>query len=128
MSDNPFDYVKAISYTKEDMIVDDITEKDYNPFIVNRALSMGIDTVLQANEMNQHSHLPKKLQFDFLLNSISKRKRFDKWQKAEKSDDIECIKAYFNYSYPKALSALSILSEKQIELIREKLNNKGGAK
>ena len=64
----PFDYVKAISYTKEDMIVDDITEKDYNPFIVNRALSMGIDTVLQANEMNQRHHLSKKLQFDFLLN------------------------------------------------------------
>lgn len=124
----PFDYVKAISYTKEDMIVDDITEKDYNPFIVNRALSMGIDTVLQANEMNQRHHLSKKLQFDFLLNSISKRKRFDKWQKANKSDELDYVRAYYNYSYPKAIAALSVLSNQQIETIKKKIDNKGGVK
>ena len=124
----PFDYVKAISYTKEDMIVDDITEKDYNPFIVNRALSMGVDTVLQANEMNQRHHLSKKLQFDFLLNSISKRKRFDKWQKADKSDELDYVRAYYNYSYPKAIAALSVLSNQQIETIKKKIDNKGGVK
>lgn len=124
----PFDYVKAISYTKEDMIVDDITEKDYNPFIVNRALSMGVDTVLQANEMNQRHHLSKKLQFDFLLNSISKRKRFDKWQKANKSDELDYVRAYYNYSYPKAIAALSVLSNQQIETIKKKIDNKGGVK
>jgi len=124
----PFDYVKAIQSTKEDMIVDDLSEKEYNPFIVNRALSMGIDTVLQANEMNQRHHLGKKLQFDFLLNSISKRKRFDKWQKADKSEDLDYVRAYFNYSYPKAVSALRILSQKQIDTIKEKVTNKGGVK
>ena len=124
----PFDYVKAISTTKENMIVDDLTEREYNPFIVNRALSMGIDTVLQANEMNQRHHLSKKLQFDFLLNSISKRKRFDKWQKADKSEDLEYVKAYYNYSYPKAVAALSVLSDKQLELIKKKITNKGGVK
>ena len=110
------------------MIVDDITEKDYNPFIVNRALSMGIDTVLQANEMNQRHHLSKKLQFDFLLNSISKRKRFDKWQKANKSDELDYVRAYYNYSYPKAIAALSVLSNQQIETIKKKIDNKGGVK
>ena len=124
----PFDYVKAISFTKEDMIVDDITEKDYNPFIVNRALSMGIDTVLQANEMNQRHHLSKKLQFDFLLNSISKRKRFDKWQKADKSEELDYVRAYYNYSYPKAIAALSVLSNQQIDTIKKKIDNKGGVK
>ena len=119
----PFDYVKAISTTKENMIVDDLTEREYNPFIVNRALSMGIDTVLQANEMNQRHHLSKKLQFDFLLNSISKRKRFDKWQKADKSEDLDYVKAYYNYSYPKAVSALSVLSPTQIETIKKKIDN-----
>ena len=58
----PFDYVKAINYTKSNLIVDDLTEKEYNPFIVNRALSMGMDTVLQANEMNRSPHLEKRLQ------------------------------------------------------------------
>lgn len=122
-----FDYVKAIQHSKEKMIVDDLTEKSYNPFLTNRALSMSIDCVLQANEMNVAHDLPKKLQFDFLLNSIGSKKRFDKWQKASKSDDLECIKEYYNYSYPKALTALSILSIEQIQEIRKKLN-KGGTK
>ena len=122
----PFDYVKAISTTKENMIVDDLTEREYNPFIVNRALSMGIDTVLQANEMNQRHHLSKKLQFDFLLNSISKRKRFDKWQKADKSEDLEYVRAYYNYSYPKAVSAISVLTNEQLDCIKKKITNKGG--
>jgi len=124
----PFDYVKAISTTKENMIVDDLTEREYNPFIVNRALSMGIDTVLQANEMNQRHHLSKKLQFDFLLNSISKRKRFDKWQKADKSEDLDYVRAYYNYSYPKETAALSVRSNQQIETIKKKIDNIGGVK
>lgn len=124
----PFDYIKAITTTKEKMIVDDLTEKEYNPFIVNRGLSMGIDTVLQANEMNQRHHLGKKLQFDFLLNSVSKRKRFDKWQKADKSEDLEYVRAYYKYSYPKAVAALSVLSAKQLEEIKRKITNKGGVK
>ena len=122
----PFDYVKAINYIKSNLIVDDLTEKEYNPFIVNRALSMGIDTVLQANEMNRSPHLEKRLQFDFLLNSISKRKRFDKWQKADKSEDLEYVKAYYNYSYSKAIAALQVLSPTQLSDIKRKITNKGG--
>ena len=123
----PFDYVKAINYTKSNLIVDDLTEKEYNPFIVNRALSMGIDTVLQANEMNRSPHLEKRLQFDFLLNSISKRKRFDKWQKAEKSEDLEYVKQCYGYSNAKAKQALDILTDEQISTLKHKLR-KGGMK
>ena len=123
------EYLNAINVSKEPLLdsEDEMWEKKYAPFIVNKCVAPFPDTIQLVNELNQYHHLDKKLQFDFLLNSISKRKRFDKWQKFEKSEDIECIKAYFNYSYPKAISALSILSEKQIELIRKRLN-KGGAK
>ena len=87
---------------------------------------MGMDTVLQANEMNRSPHLEKRLQFDFLLNSISKRKRFDKWQKADKSEDLEYVKAYYNYSYSKAIAALQVLSPTQLSDIKRKITNKGG--
>ena len=54
---SPFDYLNAINYTKKDIMVDDIAEKQYNPFMVNRGLSYFQDTVLMANEMNQYAHL-----------------------------------------------------------------------
>ena len=124
------DYLNSINYTKENLLdsEDEMWEKKYPPFIVNRCLSGSQDTLMLVNEINLHPHLDKKLQFDFLLNSISKRKRFDKWQKAEKSEDLEYVKQYFNYSYPKAVQALSILSPKQLNEIKTILNKKGGTK
>src|SRR3989304_4973463 len=81
-----FVFVKAIQYTKEPLIVDEWSERQYNPFMVNRALSFNPETVIQANEMNSRPHLGKKLQFSFLINTIRPKKRFDAWVKAEKSE------------------------------------------
>ena len=64
---NPFDYVNAINYSKENIIIDDITESGYNGFMTNRSLSYFHDTILMANEMNINHHLDNKLQFDFLI-------------------------------------------------------------
>ena len=74
-------------------IVDELTEKDYIPFLVNRSLSYHSDCIMYANEMNRRHYLDKKLQNDFLLNTIRSKKRpFAKWVKSEKSGDIECVK------------------------------------
>ena len=80
---NPFQYLNAINDTKQNIMVDDITEKAYNSFMVNRGLSYFKDTVIFANEMNRNHHLDSRLQFDFLINIIRKRKRFSKWIKPD---------------------------------------------
>ena len=91
---SPFDFINAIHHSKEKLIVDDWSEKQYNPYIINKGLSYGADTVIPANEMNSRPHLPKILQFDFLINIIRPRKRFNKWIKAEKVAELEVIKEY----------------------------------
>lgn len=80
---NPFDFLNEINYGKNNIMVDDIVEKQYNPFMVNRGLSYFQDTVLMANEMNVNHHLDNRLQFDFFINIVRKRKRFSKWFKPE---------------------------------------------
>jgi len=122
----PFDYVNAILQSKKQLIVDEITEKEYAPFLTNRSLSNHKDCVLFANEMNRRHHLDKKLQNDFLLNTIRSMKRpFAKWAKAEKNDDLECIKLAFSLSNVKAHEALRLLSKEQIQQIKEE-TQKGG--
>ena len=124
------DYLNAINYSKQNLLdSDDITwGKKYPPFIINRCLSQHVDTVLMGNEMNQRHGLDKRLQFHFLLNSIRKRKRFGgKWISTSKSKYLEFIKEYYGYSNSKAKVALDILTKKQIELIKLKLD-KGGRK
>jgi hypothetical protein len=120
---NPFDYVKEILQGKKQLIVDEITEKDYVPFIVNRSLSYHKDCIFYANEMNRRHFLDKKLQNDFLLNTIRSQKRpFAKWYKSQKNEDVEIVKEYFNLNTQKALEALKLLTHEQIKEIKEKLS------
>jgi len=122
---NPFDYLKAINETKKDIMVDDIAEKEYNPFIINRGLSFFKDTILYANEMNRYHHLDHRVQFDFFINIIRKKKRWSKWIKASDIDNLGLIKEYYGYSNEKAKSALSLMSNEQIEKLKQRIY-KGG--
>ena len=116
----PFDYVNAILQSKKQLIVDEITEKNYTPFLTNRALSQHKDCVLFANEMNQRHGTDKKMQNDFLLNTVRSMKRpFAKWAKSEKNDDLECVKLVYGLSDPKAREALRLLSKEEIQKLKE---------
>lgn len=126
---NPFEYLNSINVTKENMMRDtendELAEKEYNPFMINRGLSYFQDTVLFANEMNFRSGLRNKMQYEFLLNGVRKRKRFSKWFKAERDEKIELLKEYYGYSTEKAKQALAVLSENELKKIKDK-TEKGG--
>ncbi len=124
---NPFEYVNAINNTKEDIMIDDIAERGYNSFMVNRSLSYFNDTVLYANEMNIHHNIDNRLQFDFLINMVRKRKRFSKWEKVASESDVEVVKEYYGYNNEKARSALSLLTRENINELKKKVY-KGGRK
>ena len=124
---NPFEFVNAINYTKKNIMTDDVAEKAYAPYMVNRQLSYFPDTVLAANEMNRCHHLDHRLQFDFFINIIRKRKRFSKWFKPEEISDLETIKHYYGYSNEKARQVLHLLSTEQINELKNKVA-KGGRK
>ena len=122
---NPFEFLNQINYGKNDIMVDDLVEKDYNSFMVNRGLSYFNDSVIFANEMNINHHVDSRLQFDFLINIIRKRKRFSKWLKPQIENDVEVVKEYYGYSNEKARQVLPLLSADQINGLREKVK-KGG--
>ena len=124
---NHFDYLNSINYSKENIMHDNLDEKAYNSFMVNRGLSYFNDTVIYANEMNKYAHIDSKLQYDFLRTLIRKRKRFSKWTKEDKNSDIDLIKEYYGYSKEKAFQVLPLLSKEQLAFISKKLS-KGGRK
>ena len=121
------DYLNAINYTKEPLMDtgDEQWEKKYPPFIVNKCVAPFPDTVMLLNEINQLHHLDKKLQFDFLINSLRPRKRYTPWLKAKKLENLEYVKEFYGYNNEKARAALDILNDEQISAIKAKLN-KGG--
>lgn len=121
------EYLKAINTSKEKLMdgEDEMWEKKYPPYIVNKCLAPFQDTIFLVNEMNMNHQTDKKLQFDFLLNTLRTRQRYTPWLKAKKEKHLECVKEYYGYNNAKAKAALDILSDDQIAIIKSKLF-KGG--
>jgi len=120
------DWLNSINQSKVN-IIDEIpdSESKYLPFIVNKCLSGHLDAVIFANEMNINHHLDKKLQYDFLLNTLRSKKRFSPWVRREEMENLEIVKKYYGYSTEKAKQAVSILSDEQLTTIRKKLDTGG---
>lgn len=119
---NPFDWLNSIN-NKTD--IDNSLIDEYNPFMVNRGLSYFSDAVMWANEMNMRSFLDKDMQYKFLLNTVKKGKRFGKWAKSEKDENIDLIIEYYQCNRQRAQEILSLLNTKQLQTIKEKMF-KGG--
>jgi len=122
---NPFDFVNAISFTKKDIMEDDLSEREYAPFITNRTLSYHQDCIMYANEINRRHHLDSRLQFHYFLNTLRKRKRFAKWAKPSVLEDMKVIQDYYECSKSKAEEYLRLLTAKEIEELKLRMN-KGG--
>jgi len=123
------DIIPDLNYGHKNLIrTGDMDEKDYtkNTFLINRSLSMSPDTILYTNEMNHYYDLDSVLQYDYLINTIRKKKRYNKWAKnTKKTSNLELIQEYYNYNEQRAVEVLPLLSEDHFDFIRSKMN-KGG--
>ena len=120
------DWLNSINQTKKNLIDEDpLMEKEYSPYIVNRIYSGHLDAIMFANEMNMYNFLPKKLQYDFLLNTLRTKKRYSPWLRKDEIKDLELVKPYYGYSNEKAKQALKILTKEQINFIKSKFETGG---
>ena len=119
-------WLNSINQTKKNLIDEDSSmEKDYSPYVINRIYSGHLDSVMFANEMNKYNFLPKKIQYDFLLNSLRVKKRYAPWLRKDEIKDLDLVKRYYGYSNEKAKQALRILTKDQINFIRSKFETGG---
>lgn len=94
--------------------------------ITLRTLSFYEDCLLFANEVNKIPFADPLMKYDFLLNTIrSGQRKFVSQVKPQKSDDLEAVMEYFDFSDSKARDALRVLNPTQIEAIKTKIY-KGG--
>ena len=100
-------------------------EKEYSPYIINRIYSGHLDSIMFANEMNRYHFLPKRLQYDFFLNTLRPKKRFSPWLRKDEIKDLDLVKRYYGYSNEKAKQALRILTKEQLNFIRSKFETGG---
>jgi hypothetical protein len=123
---NPFDFVNSINdKTGNIMDSDPDVEKQYNPFIINKAYSYRPDTILLSNTMNGLHHLDKRLQYDYYYGSVRKSKRYAKWIKPDHAPEEDLIMEYYGVNRRRAKEYLSIMTPDDIALIRRRLDTGG---
>ena len=122
------DWLNSINQTKKNLIDEDQSiEKEYSPYIINRIYSGHLDAIMFANEMNKYNFLPKKMQYDFFINTLRVKKRFSPWLRKDEIKNLDYVKRYYGYSNEKAKQILKILSKEQLNFIKSKFET-GGSK
>lgn len=124
MTSSPFDFINSISSSKTNQLLDETLNGDeYNPFIVNRGLSLYQDCILYVQEMNQRAEIPKEAQYHFLHSMISKKRRWSKWPKRTLSkldtELFEVLQERYRYSVSKCEEMSKLLTEDQKKAIIE---------
>jgi hypothetical protein len=116
-----FDFLNDVYHKKEHMDFDELCEKSYSPWSMNKFISGNMDTVLYAQEMNQRHSLSKEAQYEYYFNIIRKRKRYSKWLKSKRTKDLELIMQYYGYNIGKANQVLSLHTDDELEEIKRRL-------
>lgn len=136
---SPFDFINEINKGKNgvDLLKDctaaiseganpDSPDRSYAAFIINRGLSYFQDTILYANAMNERSHLPAKMQFDFLRHTIRPMKRFSKWAKrADDTEAVSIIMTEYGYSSDKARDVINLFTDEAIREMKARQDQGG---
>lgn len=120
------DWLKSINYGKDDLMNEN-TEKDYVPYIINHSLSSFVDCLFQVNDMNMYHNLSKDIQYKYLKSSIRKNKRFAKWAKPKKDLQCEVIMKHYDCSVAKSKEMQSLLTDAQIGELENRMQV-GGVK
>jgi len=123
-----FDFLGDITKTKRNILRQDSdAERDYSPWIINKMLSMNIETVLYSQEMNSNYVATKQMQYDFYISAIRPGYRKMNWVKDINNKDVKLLQAYYEINREKATDILSVLTKEQLGEIKMKMD-KGGKK
>lgn len=127
-----FKALTAINETKVNLFntgePEETLSKGYSAFMVNRMLSYHADAILLVNEMNTRMgtkiEITPKQHFEFLLNTLSKKKRFTRTIKPEADEKIELIMSVFKYNRDRAREICDLVSDSDFERMRTAFGGK----
>lgn len=126
-----FDFINSITDGKNDLIrgEQDLSteqlEKAYPAYAVNKGMSMGMDMILLANEMNRLHGLDNDAQYRYYLLKVRKGKRRNTWAKAAAKDDLNLVAQYYQCNRDIARQFLKLLSTEDLKAIQAKYETGG---
>lgn len=126
-------WLDSINYTKQDLIAEAEfpadAAKQFPVHPILRIMSNYMDVWPYIVELNlnclRDNGLTPKLQYEFLLHSIPRKKRYAKLEKPEKEEKIDLIMEVFGYSYRKAKDIADLINDDGLEILRQEIGQGG---
>lgn len=115
-----FDFTTNFCTAKADLRKHPDFLKVYNPFMINRVLSMSPKTCHLALFMSRFPDIPKEQHFIFFNTEMDKDRIFFKYAKPENdvpAKTIAYLQDYFECSFGRALEYAKLLSEKKLKTV-----------
>ena len=128
MALNPFDVVKNI-LRKETRYSDEVIQKEYPLYMINKILSNDSELMVIANLMNENC-LTNKMHYDCLYYGIPKTNKFIKYhiKKEAPIEEIRYLVEFFQVNTDIAKSYFERISEEEKKMIIEFYKNRGEKK
>lgn len=125
-----FAFLASVGETKEELIREqdlpqETLEKAYPAWQINRGLSMGADSILYANEMNRLYGLSNDAQYRYYKHALPARKRYNKWAKRDKDDDIILVARHYQCNISIAKQLIKVLGAEGLEALHNKTRTGG---
>lgn len=115
-----FDYLNSMTEKKEELDFDnDEIKKGYQPYLINRFVSMPEVYVQVVNEINKYD-IPKHVHYRYMNSFLPKRKQYFNYIKKKKDlsqDEKLLIANYFEVGMGDAERYINMLDEEQIKEI-----------
>lgn len=122
-----FEHLNNLTVNKEPFDVEDEGQvKSYEPYMINRFVSMTKAYTLLVNEINKYD-VPKNVHYEYYLSALPKRKQFFKYIKKNQKDEGEILKRlclYYEIGKREAKQYLNLLSSEQVDEIYQKYETK----
>jgi hypothetical protein len=121
-----FDFVNDINFNKQYLYTDD-TAFDYDPYTINRAMTIFPDTFVTGEFLNMNYHLDKRMQHDYLFYGVQSRKRWKQggWIKRTEVEKKELkilkdVAKVIQYNIKRTKQFWSLLTDEQKKQFLEK--------
>lgn len=124
---NSINFTKQNLVRKQDGSINESEAKSFPSYIVLKSLSYHADCVpyvsYLAERLTKAHNMSNEMQYEFLLHTIPKGKRFAKWAKPKNEKAIELLMDIYHINHATAKGYLRLLSDKDIATL---MNSRGG--
>lgn len=119
-----FDHLKNLTVYKKDLNINDMSS--YDPYMINRFVSMKHIFLPFVEIINRYSNLKKKVHYDYYKSILPKRNIYFQYIKKGKEynkTEKEFVAKYFQVGMKDAEEYINILTKSQIDEIINKYSS-----